>query len=73
MAIKIYTNTKHLKVGNTYVSKMYGTIQGPIHTMLKHYPKEFAFMRHETKRSLRPSARGKKNKWVIKNIYDQKI
>jgi len=27
--------------------------------MIKAYPKEFSFMRHETKRSLRPSARGK--------------
>ena len=39
---------------------MYGVIEGPIHHMLKHFPNEFNFIRHESKRSLRPSARGKK-------------
>ena len=33
--------------------KMYGVIEGPVTKMMKAYPEEFNFMRHETKRSLR--------------------
>ena len=42
------------------IPKMYGVIEGPVNKMMKAYTDEFNFMRHETKRSLRPSARGKK-------------
>jgi hypothetical protein len=34
-------------------SVMYGTIEAPINKMMKAYPEDFAFMRHETKRSMR--------------------
>ena len=60
MTIKIYTKTKHHKSKqHKYIAKMYGVIEGPIHHMLKHFPNEFDFIRHESKRSLRPSAKGK--------------
>ena len=62
MTIKIYTKTKHHKSKqHTYIARMYGVIEGPIHHMLKHFPNEFDFIRHESKRSLRPSAKEKKN------------
>ena len=62
MAIKIYTKTKHhLSKQHKYIARMYGVIEGPIHHMLKHFPNEFNFIRHESKRSLRPSAKEKKN------------
>ena len=48
MSIKIFTRTRHFKSNKTYIPKMYGVIEGPI--------------RHESKRSLRPSAKDKK--WV---------
>ena len=51
--IKIYTKTKHHKVKNSYIAEMYGVIEGPIHDMLKTFPDEFKFVRHESKRSLR--------------------
>ena len=57
--LKFYTRTTHEKVGPTYIPKMLGVIEGPVNKMIKAYPNEFKFMRHETKRSLRPSARGK--------------
>ena len=60
MSIKIFTRTKHQKLKNKYIAKMYGVIEGPVHQMLKYFPNEFSFIRHESKRSLRPSARGKK-------------
>lgn len=47
--IKIYTRT--IMEGNRPV--MYGTIEAPINKMMKAYPEDFAFMRHETKRSMR--------------------
>ena len=60
MSIKICTKTKHFKTKkNTYVPKMWGVIEGPVHQMMRYFPKEFAFIRHESKRSLRPSARAK--------------
>ena len=59
--IKIYTKTTYEKMNGKYIPKMLGVIEGPVNKMIKAYPKEFSFMRHETKRSLRPSARGKKN------------
>lgn len=54
MSIKIYTKTKHHKSKqHTYIQKMYGVIEGPIHQMMKRFPNQFSFMRHETKLTLR--------------------
>ena len=54
MTIKIYTKTKHHKSKqHTYIPRMYGVIEGPVHQMIKFFPKEFEFIRHESKRSLR--------------------
>jgi hypothetical protein len=54
MSIKIYTKTKHHKSKqHTYIHKMYGVIEGPIHQMMKQFPNQFSFMRHETKLTLR--------------------
>jgi hypothetical protein len=54
MSVKIYTKTRHHKTDkNTYLARMYGVIEAPIHEMLKAYPNEFSFLRHESKRSLR--------------------
>ena len=62
MAIKIYTKTKHhLSKQHKYIARMYGIIEGPIHQMLKQFPNEFNFIRHESKRSLRHSSKGGKN------------
>ena len=53
-AIKVFTKTKHFKKEkNSYDAKIYGVIEGPVNQMLKHYPTEFKFMRHETKQMLR--------------------
>jgi len=61
MSIKIYTKTKHHKSKqHTYIARMYGVIEGPVKDMLLHFPNEFRFLRHESKRSLRPSAKDKK-------------
>ena len=60
--LKFYTRTTHEKVGPTYIPKMLGVIEAPINKMIKAYPEEFSFMRHQTKRDLRPSARGKGTK-----------
>ena len=54
-AIKIYTKTKHFKKDNTYTAKLYGAIEGPVNQMLKLYPTEFRFMRHESKLMQRKS------------------
>ena len=59
-AIKIYTKTKHFKKDNTYQPKMYGVIEGPVNQMLKYFPKEFKFLRHETKQMLRAPRKKKK-------------
>tara|TARA_R100000951_G_C2545826_1_gene150815 strand:+ start:379 stop:561 length:183 start_codon:yes stop_codon:yes gene_type:complete len=53
MTIKIYTKTKIQKNKNNHIQKMYGVIEGPIHHMMKHFPNQFGFMRHETKSDLR--------------------
>ena len=54
MTIKIYTKTKpHKSKQHTYIPRMYGVIEGPVHHMMKVFPKEFEFIRHESKRSLR--------------------
>ena len=55
--LKVYTKT----IMNGRIPKMYGVIEGPVNKMIKAYSEEFNFMRHQTKRSLRPSARGKKH------------
>jgi hypothetical protein len=47
--VKIYTRT----VVEDDRPVMYGTIEAPINKMMKAYPDDFAFMRHETKRSMR--------------------
>ena len=57
--LKIYTRTTIEKENGRYLPKMLGVIEGSVNKMIKAYPKEFIFMRHQTKRSLRPSARGK--------------
>jgi hypothetical protein len=62
MAIKIFTRTKHQNVKDKYIPKMYGVIEGPVHHMLKQFPNEFAFIRHESTRSLRPSKKDKNDK-----------
>tara|TARA_R100000963_G_C4601643_1_gene75138 strand:+ start:29 stop:223 length:195 start_codon:yes stop_codon:yes gene_type:complete len=51
--LKTYTRTTHEKKDGVYIPKMLGVIEGPLNKMIKAYPKEFSFMRHETKRSLR--------------------
>ena len=56
--LKFYTRTTHEKVGPTYIPKMLGVIEAPINKMIKAYPEEFSFMRHQTKRDLRPSEKG---------------
>ena len=52
--LKVYTKTvmEESKDGSL-LPKMYGVIEGPVTKMIKAYPEEFSFMRHETKRSLR--------------------
>ena len=57
--LKVYTKTTYEKMNGKYIPKMLGVIEGPIHHMLKHFPNEFNFIRHESKRSLRPSAKGR--------------
>ena len=59
--IKIYTKTIHEKKDGVYIPKMVGVIEGDLNKMIKYFPQVFHFMRHETKRSLRPSSRGKNN------------
>ena len=74
MTIKIYTKTKHFKTKqNTYLPKMYGVIEGPIHQMLKSYPNDFCFIRHESKRSLRPSAKNRIHFFEVKTTKNVKI
>ena len=58
--IKIYTKTTYEKMNGKYIPKMLGIIEGSVNKMIKAYPSEFSFMRHQTKRDIRPSARGKK-------------
>ena len=48
--IKVCTKIRHKKIGKTYVPEMIGVIEAPITKMMKAYPAEFKFMRHETKR-----------------------
>ena len=48
--IKIYTKTTFEKKNGKYIPKMLGVIEAPITKMMKAYPSEFSFMRHQTKR-----------------------
>ena len=57
--IKIYTKTTFEKSNGKYISKMLGVIEAPVTKMIKAYPSEFKFMRHQTMRDQRPS-KGKK-------------
>jgi len=57
--IKIYTKTTYVKTNGKYISKMLGVIEAPVNKMIKAYPSEFKFMRHQTMRDQRPS-KGKK-------------
>ena len=55
--LKVYTKT----IMDGRIPKMYGVIEGPVNKMMKAYPEEFSFMRHETTRSLRPSKKTRKD------------
>ena len=48
--IKIYTKTTYEKMNGKYIPKMLGVIEAPVTKMMKAYPSEFSFMRHQTKR-----------------------
>ena len=48
--LKIFTKTIRKSPND---SRIVAVIEGPADKMITAYPKEFAFMRHETKRSLR--------------------
>jgi hypothetical protein len=61
MSIKIFTRTRHFKSKqHTYIPRMYGVIEGPIKICFNTSLKNSPFLRHESKRSLRPSAKDKK-------------
>ena len=57
--LKIYTRTTHARKNGVYDPKMLGGIEGPVGKMIRAYPKEFGFIRHQTTRSIRPSKAGK--------------
>jgi len=57
--LKIYTKTIVEETKKGKLPKMFGVIEGSINKMLKAYPSEFSFMRHETKRDKKFS-KGKK-------------
>jgi len=57
--LKIYTKTIVEETKKGKISKMFGVIEAPVNKMLKAYPSEFSFMRHETKRDKKFS-KGKK-------------
>ena len=57
--IKIYTKTTYEKMNGKYIPKMLGVIEAPVTKMMKAYPGEFSFMRHQTMRDKRAS-KGKK-------------
>ena len=57
--LKTYTKTTNEKTNGRYIPKMLGVIEGPVNKMIKAYPEEFSFMRHQTMRDQRPS-KGKK-------------
>ena len=51
--LKFYTKTIIDESKGMKIPKMLGVIEGPVNKMMNAYTEEFAFMRHETKRSLR--------------------
>ena len=55
--LKVYTKT----IMDGRIPKMCGVIEGSVNKMMKAYPDEFSFMRHETTRSLRPSKKSPKS------------
>ena len=57
--VKIYTKTTHKKINGSHHPEMVGVIEAPINKMMKAYPEEFGFMRHQTRREARPSKKGK--------------
>ena len=57
--LKIYTKTIVEETKKGKISKMLGVIEAPVTKMMKAYPREFNFMRHQTMRDQRPS-KGKK-------------
>ena len=57
--LKIYTRTTYEKKDGRYLPKMLGVIEGSVNKMIKAYPSEFSFMRHQTKRDQKIS-KGKK-------------
>ena len=48
MVLKFYTKTITTKIKGIKIPKMLGVIEGPVNKMIKAYPDEFSFMRHET-------------------------
>ena len=48
--LKIYTRTTYEKKNGKYIPRMLGVIEGSVNKMIKAYPSEFSFMRHQTKR-----------------------
>jgi hypothetical protein len=53
--LKFYTKTVIEDVKGVKVPKMLGVIEAPINKMIRAYPEEFSFMRHQTMRDQRPS------------------
>ena len=56
--LKFYTKTIITEVKGIKIPKMLGVIEGPVNKMIKAYPDEFSFMRHQTMRDQRPSKEG---------------
>ena len=56
--LKIYTKT----IMDGRIPKMIGVVEGPVNKMIKAYPEEFSFMRHQTMRDQRPSKGKRKEK-----------
>ena len=71
--LKIYTRTTHGRNNGVYIPKVLGVIEGPVVKMIKAYPKEFSFMRHETTRSIRPRKGKKKERENINGEKETKI
>ncbi len=80
--LNIYTKT--VKDGKH--EKIIGVIEGSVTKMMKAYPDEFSFMRHETKRSLRAKGIKKSSQYLepcytatwesfkfVKNFFDLHI
>ena len=59
MEIAKHDSVTIFDVYGVYDPKMLGVIEGPVGKMIRAYPKEFGFIRHQTTRSIRPSKAGK--------------